>query len=144
MITGLENAEFMRYGVMHRNTFINSPELLSADFSMRSRPEISFAGQITGVEGYMESAASGLIAGIAVSRRIKGLEPLKLPLDTMTGALSHYISDPFNSGNFQPMGANMGILPDIGVRIKDKKERYGAYAERAVRSLRGELERIGF
>ena len=133
MITGLENAEFMRYGVMHRNTFINSPELLSADFSMRSRPEISFAGQITGVEGYMESAASGLIAGIAVSRRIKGLEPLKLPLDTMTGALSHYISDPFNSGNFQPMGANMGILPDIGVRIKDKKERYGAYAERAVR-----------
>ena len=144
MITGLENAEFMRYGVMHRNTFINSPELLSADFSMRSRPEISFAGQITGVEGYMESAASGLIAGIAVSRRIKGLEPLKLPLDTMTGALSHYISDPFNSGNFQPMGANMGILPDIGVRIKDKKERYGAYAERAVNSLRGELERIGF
>ena len=111
---------------------------------MRSRPEISFAGQITGVEGYMESAASGLIAGIAVSRRIKGLEPVKLPLDTMTGALSHYISDPFNSGSFQPMGANMGILPDIGVRIKDKKERYGAYAERAVNSLRGELERIGF
>ncbi|WP_297956776.1 methylenetetrahydrofolate--tRNA-(uracil(54)-C(5))-methyltransferase (FADH(2)-oxidizing) TrmFO [uncultured Ruminococcus sp.] len=144
MITGLENAEFMRYGVMHRNTFINSPELLNADFSMRSRPEIYFAGQITGVEGYMESAASGLIAGIAASRRIKGLEPLNLPLDTMTGALSHYISDTFNSGSFQPMGANMGILPDIGVRIRDKKERYGAYAERAVNSLRGELERIGF
>ncbi|MBP5577945.1 MAG: methylenetetrahydrofolate--tRNA-(uracil(54)-C(5))-methyltransferase (FADH(2)-oxidizing) TrmFO, partial [Ruminococcus sp.] len=143
MITGLENAEFMRYGVMHRNTFINSPELLNSDFSMRSRPEIYFAGQITGVEGYMESAASGLMAGIAAARKIKGLEPVQLPADTMTGALSRYISDTFNSGSFQPMGANMGILPDIGVRIKDKKERYGTYAERAVRSLRGELDRIG-
>ena len=144
MIPGLGNAEFIRYGVMHRNTFINSPELLNADFSMRTRPEIFFAGQMTGVEGYMESAASGLIAGIAAARRIKGLEPLKLPADTMTGALSAYISDPFNSGKFQPMGANMGILPDIGVRIKDKKERYGAYAERAVKSLRSELERINY
>lgn len=144
MIPGLGNAEFIRYGVMHRNTFINSPELLNADFSMRTRPEIFFAGQMTGVEGYMESAASGLIAGIAAARRIKGLEPLKLPADTMTGALSAYLSDPFNSGKFQPMGANMGILPDIGVRIKDKKERYGAYAERAVKSLRSELERINY
>ena len=144
MIPGLENAEFIRYGVMHRNTFINSPELLSSDFSMRSRPEIFFAGQMTGVEGYMESAASGLIAGIAAARRIRGLEPLMLPRDTMTGALSAYVSDPFNSGKFQPMGANMGILPDIGRRIKDKKERYGAYAERAVRSLKNELERIGY
>ena len=144
MIPGLGNAEFMRFGVMHRNTFINSPELLNSDFSMRTRPEIFFAGQMTGVEGYMESAASGIIAGIAAARRIKGLEPLKLPADTMTGALSAYISDPFNSGKFQPMGANMGILPDIGVRIKDKKERYGAYAERAVRSLETELERISY
>jgi len=144
MIPGLENAEFMRFGVMHRNTFINSPELLNSDFSMRERPEIFFAGQMTGVEGYMESAASGLLAGIAAARRIKGLEPLKLPGDTMTGALSAYVSDPFNSGKFQPMGANMGILPDIGRRIKDKKERYGAYAERAVRSLKTELERIGY
>lgn len=144
MIPGLENAEFMRYGVMHRNTFINSPELLNADFSMREHPDIYFAGQITGVEGYMESAASGIIAGIAAARKIKGLEPLVLPNDTMTGALSRYISDPFNAGKFQPMGANMGILPDIGVRIKDKKERYGAYADRAVRSLRCETERIGY
>lgn len=144
MIPGLENAEFMRFGVMHRNTFINSPELLNADFSMKSNPDISFAGQITGVEGYMESAASGIIAGIAVSRRILGLEPLRLPNDTMTGALSAYISDPFNSGKFQPMGANMGILPDIGVRIRDKKEKYGAYARRAVESLKKELERIGY
>ena len=144
MIPGLENAEFMRYGVMHRNTFINSPELLNADFSMREHPDIYFAGQITGVEGYMESAASGIIAGIAAARKIKGLEPLVLPNDTMTGALSRYISDPFNAGKFQPMGANMGRLPDIGVRIKDKKERYGAYADRAVRSLRSETERIGY
>ncbi|MBR3760463.1 MAG: methylenetetrahydrofolate--tRNA-(uracil(54)-C(5))-methyltransferase (FADH(2)-oxidizing) TrmFO [Ruminococcus sp.] len=144
MIPGLENAEFMRYGVMHRNTFINSPELLDSDFSMRSRPDIWFAGQITGVEGYMESAASGIIAGISVVRKIKGLEPLRLPIDTMTGALSAYISDSYNAGKFQPMGANMGILPDIGVRIKDKKEKYGVYAQRAIESLKKEMERVGY
>ena len=143
MIPGLENAEFMRFGVMHRNTFINSPQLLNADFSMRERPEIYFAGQMTGVEGYMESAASGIIAGTAAARKILGLEPLQLPRDTMLGALSAYISDPFNNGKFQPMGANMGILPDIGVRIKDKKEKYGVYANRAVESLQRELDRIG-
>lgn len=144
MIPGLENAEFMRFGVMHRNTFINSPELLNADFSMKSNPDIYFAGQITGVEGYMESAASGIIAGVAAARKIKGLEPVQLPRDTMTGALIAYISDPYNSGKFQPMGANMGILPELGVRIRDKKEKYGAYAQRAVNSLRQELERIGY
>ena len=144
MIPGLENAEFMRFGVMHRNTFINSPQLLSSDFSMRENGDIFFAGQMTGVEGYMESAASGLIAGIALARKIKGLEPLRLPAYTMTGALSAYISDPFNAGSFQPMGANMGILPDIGIRIRDKKERYGAYAQRAVDSLKNELERINY
>ncbi len=143
MIPGLENAVFMRYGVMHRNTFINSPVLLNSDFSMRERPEIYFAGQITGVEGYMESAASGIIAGMAAARKLLGLEPLKLPKDTMLGALSAYISDPYNDGKFQPMGANMGILPELGVRIRDKKEKYGAYAERAVSSLRGELDRAG-
>lgn len=143
MIPGLENAEFMRYGVMHRNTFINSPDLLDADFSMRDNKNIYFAGQITGVEGYMESAASGIIAGTAAARRILELEPLNLPRETMLGALTAYISDSFNSGKFQPMGANMGILPDIGVRIRDKKEKYGAYANRAVTALKGELERIG-
>ena len=143
MIPGLENAEFIRFGVMHRNTFINSPVLLNADFSMRERPEIYFAGQMTGVEGYMESAASGIIAGTATARKILGLEPINLPRDTMLGALSSYISDPFNDGKFQPMGANMGILPDIGVRIKDKKEKYGVYANRAVESLKRELDRIG-
>ena len=143
MIPGLENAEFMRYGVMHRNTFINSPELLNCDFSMRSNENIYFAGQITGVEGYMESAASGLIAGTAAARKILGLEPINLPRETMLGALTSYISDSFNSGKFQPMGANMGILPDIGERIRDKKEKYGVYANRAVAALREELDRIG-
>ncbi|MDE5584098.1 MAG: methylenetetrahydrofolate--tRNA-(uracil(54)-C(5))-methyltransferase (FADH(2)-oxidizing) TrmFO [Ruminococcus sp.] len=144
MITGLENAEFMRYGVMHRNTFINSPMLLNADFSLKSNPDIYFAGQMTGVEGYMESASSGLVAGISLARKIRGLEPLRLPTDTMTGALSAYISDPYNDGKFQPMGANMGILPDIPQRIRDKKEKYGVYAKRAVESLARELERIGY
>ncbi len=143
MIPGLENAEFMRYGVMHRNTFINSPELLNCDFSMRSNENIYFAGQITGVEGYMESAASGLIAGTAAARKILGLEKINLPRETMLGALTAYISDTFNSGKFQPMGANMGILPDIGERIRDKKEKYGVYANRAVAALREELDRIG-
>lgn len=143
MIPGLENAEFMRYGVMHRNSFINSPKLLNSDFSMRENPEIYFAGQITGVEGYMESAASGIIAGTAAARTILGLEPIRLPVETMTGALSAYISDSFNEGKFQPMGANMGILPDLGMRIRDKKEKYAAYANRAVRKLKEELERIG-
>ena len=144
MIPGLENAEFMRYGVMHRNTFINSPVLLNCDFSMRSHPNIYFAGQITGVEGYMESASSGIVAGISIARRLKGLEPLVLPRDTMMGALTAYISDPYNDGKFQPMGANMGILPDIGRRIKDKKEKYGVYANRAVESMKKEMERAGY
>lgn len=143
MIPGLENAEFMRYGVMHRNSFINSPELLNRDFSMRKNGSIYFAGQITGVEGYMESAASGIISGTAAARKLLGLEPMELPVETMTGALSAYVSDSFNSGKFQPMGANMGILPDIGRRIRDKKEKYAAYANRALDALRGELERIG-
>lgn len=143
MIPGLENAEFMRYGVMHRNSFINSPRLLNSDFSMRERPEIYFAGQITGVEGYMESAASGIIAGTAAARKILGLEPIRLPVETMTGALSAYVSDSFNEGKFQPMGANMGILPDLETRIRDKKEKYAAYANRAVGKLKEELDRIG-
>ncbi len=143
MIPGLENAEFMRYGVMHRNTFINSPELLNKDFSMRNNENIYFAGQITGVEGYMESASSGLIAGISVARKLLGIEPINLPRETMLGALTSYISDTFNSGKFQPMGANMGILPDIGERIRDKKEKYGVYANRAINALKGELDRIG-
>lgn len=131
LIPGLENAEFVRYGVMHRNSFINSPKLLNGDFSMRDNPEVFFGGQITGVEGYMESAASGIMAGINAVRRMSGEETLILPPETMIGGLSRYISD-CTVDNFQPMGANMGILPDIGVRIKDKQERYQAVADRAL------------
>lgn len=134
LIPGLENAEFLRYGVMHRNSFLNSPKLLCKDFSLRSDGRIFFAGQITGVEGYMESAASGIIAGKNMARRLNGEAPLELPDVTMLGALSAYISDE-SVENFQPMGANMGILPDIGERIKDKQERYQVIADRSLAAL---------
>lgn len=134
MIPGLENAEFVRYGVMHRNSFLNSPKLLNADFSLRSNPNIFFAGQITGVEGYMESAASGIMAGINAVRRADGEEPLVLSEYNMIGALSQYISDE-SVTNFQPMGANFGILPPIEPKIRDKRERYTALANRALEQL---------
>jgi len=134
MIPGLENAEFVRYGVMHRNSFLNSPKLLNADFSLRSNPNIFFAGQITGVEGYMESAASGIMAGINAVRRAEDEEPLVLSEYNMIGALSQYISDE-SVTNFQPMGANFGILPPIEPKIRDKRERYMALANRALEQL---------
>ncbi len=131
MIPALHDAEFVRYGVMHRNTFLDSPRLLNADFSMKEHPEIFFAGQITGVEGYMESAAAGIMAGINAARRILGEETLVLPPETMIGALSRYISDPFVA-NFQPMGASFGLLPSLPERIRDKKERYSMLASRSL------------
>lgn len=134
MIPGLENAEFVRYGVMHRNSFLNSPKLLNADFSLRSNQNIFFAGQITGVEGYMESAASGIMAGINAVRQAEGEEPLVLSEYNMIGALSQYISDE-SVTNFQPMGANFGILPPIEPKIRDKRERYMALANRALEQL---------
>ena len=134
MIPGLEQAEFMRYGVMHRNTFLNSPTLLNADYSVRTRPNLFFAGQITGVEGYMESASSGILAGINALRRLRGERSLVLPEDTMTGALSRHVAESV-SGDFQPMGANFGVLPPIEPHIRDKKERYKALAERGLSSL---------
>ncbi len=134
MIPGLENAEFVRYGVMHRNSFLNSPRLLNPDFSLRSNPNIFFAGQITGVEGYMESAGSGILAGINAVRLAENEEPLVLSENTMLGALSHYISDE-SVKNFQPMGANFGILPAIEPKIKDKKERYSALARRSLAEI---------
>ncbi|MBR3148729.1 MAG: methylenetetrahydrofolate--tRNA-(uracil(54)-C(5))-methyltransferase (FADH(2)-oxidizing) TrmFO [Eubacterium sp.] len=134
MIPGLENAEFVRYGVMHRNSFINSPKVLSSDYSLREHKNIFFAGQITGVEGYMESAGSGILAGINAVRRAEGKDTLTLSEYTMLGALSGYISDE-SVTNFQPMGANFGILPPIEPKIRDKKERYKALAERALKSL---------
>ena len=134
MIPALKNAEFVRYGVMHRNTYIDSPRLLSGDFSFRGRENLFFAGQITGVEGYMESAASGIMAGINMARRLSGKETVVLPEETMIGALSGYISDE-SVGNFQPMGANFGVLPPIEPKIRDKKERYLALAKRGIESL---------
>ena len=135
MIPALKNADFMRYGVMHRNTFINSPEVLNSDFSFRPNSKIFFAGQITGVEGYMESAASGIIAGINAVKRLKNEKPLVLPRETMIGALSNYV----NAGSqneFQPIGANFGILPPLDSHIKDKKARYEALANRSIKILK--------
>ena len=141
MIPGLENAEFVRYGVMHRNSFLNSPKLLDADFSLRQNKNIFFAGQITGVEGYMESAASGIMAGINAVRRTENKPPFVLNNDTMIGALSEYISDE-SVTDFQPMGANFGILPPIEPKIRDKRERYMALAKRAVESLNSSIENM--
>lgn len=131
MIPGLENAEFMRYGVMHRNSFINSPKLLNPDLSLKSDGNIFFAGQLSGVEGYMESAASGIVAGINAAARLDGKEPLILPDFTMTGALLSYICNPAVT-DFQPMGANFGIIPPIEPHIRDKRERYAALAARSL------------
>ena len=133
MIPALKNAEFMRYGVMHRNTFLNAPALLDGAFRMKERPNLLFAGQMTGVEGYMESAASGLLAGLNAARMVKGQPPLILPRDTMLGALSAHVSDP--NAHYQPMGANFGILPTLDTHIRDKKLRYAALAQRALDSL---------
>ncbi|MBE6759862.1 MAG: methylenetetrahydrofolate--tRNA-(uracil(54)-C(5))-methyltransferase (FADH(2)-oxidizing) TrmFO, partial [Ruminococcaceae bacterium] len=135
MIPALANAEFVRYGVMHRNTFIDSPRVLSADFSMKQHPDIFFAGQITGVEGYMESAGAGILAGINAARRILGEQPLVLPRTTMLGALTAHVSDELFSAEFQPMGANFGIIPPLENHIRDKQERYAALSERALEAL---------
>lgn len=135
MIPGLAQAEFVRYGVMHRNTFLNSPKLLDPDFSCRSRRELFFAGQITGVEGYMESASSGILAGINAVNRLWGKAPLILPETTMIGALSHYIAS-YAGKDFQPMGANFGILPPLSEKIRDKRERYMALSKRALEDLK--------
>lgn len=135
MIPGLENANFLRLGVMHRNTYINSPQLLNATFAMRKYPKIYFAGQITGVEGYVESAASGLMAGMNAARRILGESEIVLPPNTVTGALAKYITTGPVKGRFQPMNANFGIIEHHIGRIRDKKERYLAIAEEALNSL---------
>ncbi|MDR0315128.1 MAG: methylenetetrahydrofolate--tRNA-(uracil(54)-C(5))-methyltransferase (FADH(2)-oxidizing) TrmFO [Oscillospiraceae bacterium] len=134
MIPALKNARFVRYGVMHRNTFLDSPRILGRDFGFKKRKGLYFAGQITGVEGYMESAASGILAGINAARFIKGYKPLCLPKTTMMGALSSYISDG-SVENFQPMGANFGLLAPLEDRVKDKRERYIQLARRALLDL---------
>ena len=139
MIPALKHAEFLRYGVMHRNTFINSPQLLNSDYSDRKNQNRFFAGQLTGVEGYMESAASGLLCGINAARVACGRATVTLPATTMMGAMSRYISDPYVT-DFQPMGANFGILPALENRPRDKAERGQAYADRALADLRAFIE----
>ena len=139
MIPALHNAEFLRYGVMHRNTFLDSPRLLDRYYRLKKEPRIAFAGQMTGVEGYMESAASGILAGKNLARQLQGKPPLILPRETMMGALAAYISSA-PTENFQPMGANMGILPDLPERIRGKQEKYQAYADRGMAALEQYLQ----
>lgn len=131
MIPALKNAEFVRYGVMHRNSFINSPKLLNKDLSLKTHNNLFFAGQLSGVEGYMESAASGIVAAINAVNKLQNKKPLILPKITMIGALLNYITDE-TVENFQPMGANFGVLPSLDVHIKDKKERYSALSQRSL------------
>ena len=134
MIPALKNAEFLRYGVMHRNTYIQSPEVLNRDFSFKNNRRIFFAGQITGVEGYVESAASGLLAAIHIADEILGKSARVFDDTTVCGALETHISAP--NKDFQPMNANFGILQPMPMRIKDKKERYRALAERALERVK--------
>ncbi|MBE6791413.1 MAG: methylenetetrahydrofolate--tRNA-(uracil(54)-C(5))-methyltransferase (FADH(2)-oxidizing) TrmFO [Ruminococcaceae bacterium] len=142
MIPALKNAQFVRYGVMHRNSFINAPRVLTHHFNMKEHPDIFFAGQMTGVEGYMESAAAGIIAGINAAKRYLGEEMLLLPEDTMLGALSRYVENT-ETKNYQPMGAAIGLLPPLGEKIRDKRERYAVICERAMNSLGKYLEENG-
>ncbi|MED1407928.1 MULTISPECIES: FADH(2)-oxidizing methylenetetrahydrofolate--tRNA-(uracil(54)-C(5))-methyltransferase TrmFO [Bacillus] len=134
LIPGLENAEIVRYGVMHRNTFINSPNLLRPTYQYKQRDDLFFAGQMTGVEGYVESAASGLLAGINVARLVQGEEPVVLPPVTAMGSMANYITAT-NAKNFQPMNANFGLFAPLEKKIKKKQERNEAYATRALETI---------
>lgn len=134
LIPGLENAEIVRYGVMHRNTFINSPNLLKATYQYKDKDDLFFAGQMTGVEGYVESAAAGLIAGINAARLLQGKEPVVLPHETMMGSMANYITTT-NPKHFQPMNANFGLIKPLENKIKNKKERNDAYAKRALETI---------
>lgn len=134
MIPGLQNAEFMRYGVMHRNTYIHSPKALLPTYETVKRKGLFFAGQMTGVEGYVESASSGIVAGINAAKYLKGEKQIVFPTKTATGALSNYISH-FNGSDFQPMNINFGIIDSLDVRIKNKRERYEKISERALETL---------
>ena len=141
MIPGLENAEFARYGVMHRNSFLNAPEVLDGTLRIRGTQMTYVAGQLSGTEGYMESAGCGILAARFLMERLEGREPAALPDTTMLGALMKYLKTP--NRDFQPMGANMGILPGLKDEIRDKKERYAGYASRSLRDLRAFLEYNG-
>ena len=133
MIPGLEHAEFLRYGVMHRNTFLHSPGFLDQTYQMIARPGLYFAGQMTGVEGYVESASSGMVAGISLARRLLELPPVDFTRRTAIGALAHHVSGA--TGDFQPMNANFGLIEPYEKRIRNKQERYGAIAARALDTI---------
>jgi methylenetetrahydrofolate--tRNA-(uracil-5-)-methyltransferase len=141
LIPGLENAEIVRYGVMHRNTFINSPKVLKPTYQFRERPDLFFAGQMTGVEGYVESAASGLIAGINAARLVEGKETLEFPHDTAIGSMARYITTA-NPENFQPMNANFGLFPELAEKIKGKKERNEQHANRALETIQNFVKNL--
>lgn len=141
MIPGLKNAEFVRYGVMHRNTYINSPALLTDNYNMKEFPKVYFAGQITGVEGYIESASSGLWAGICASLALAGEAAPAISSRTAIGALAKYISNP-SITDFQPMNVNFGIFEELGVRIKDKREKAERFATRSFEEIDGLMERL--
>lgn len=135
LIPGLENAEFLRYGIMHRNTYLNSPGLLGADYAMLTRPDIFFAGQMTGVEGYVESAGSGFVAGLNAARRVLGEEPILFPRTTMLGAMAHYVKDGGN-GAFVPMNANFGIVEPLPQRVKGGKPvKYQILSDRSLAAV---------
>ncbi|HIS53229.1 MAG TPA: methylenetetrahydrofolate--tRNA-(uracil(54)-C(5))-methyltransferase (FADH(2)-oxidizing) TrmFO [Candidatus Onthomonas avicola] len=134
MIPGLERAEFLRYGVMHRNTYLDSPRLLNRYYQVREEPRITFAGQMTGVEGYVESAASGLLAGIELARRVRGEAPVNFPRETAIGALAAYVSDE-SVTNFQPMNVNFGIIPPLEHRVRGKRNKNAALAQRSLAAL---------
>ena len=138
MIPGLENVEFVRFGVMHKNTYLNSPQLLDKHFNLRSNKRFYFAGQMTGVEGYVESAASGLMAGLAAARAVLELPEVEFPDVTAHGALANYISNPAIE-NFQPMNINFGLIPQLTVRIRKKREKNAQIAARALEALDGVL-----
>lgn len=135
LVSALKNLDIIRYGIMHRNTFIDSPKLLCSDYSMRSNPDLFFAGQITGTEGYMESVSSGMISGINAALKILGKPAAFLPKITMIGALASYISDE-SITDFQPMGANFGIISPLEAVIKDKKMRYNEFAQRSINYIK--------
>lgn len=141
MIPGLEEAEFVRYGVMHRNSFMNSPELLQQTYQSKKREDLFFAGQMTGVEGYVESAASGLMAGINAAKLAKGEAPIIMPQETTIGSMAYYITHA-EGKHFQPMNANFGLLPELPERIRDKKSRYEALANRALAALEKAKEQL--
>ncbi len=141
MIPALHDAEFLRYGVMHRNTFLNSPRLLDRYYRLKAEPRISFAGQMTGVEGYVESAASGFLVGVETARRLRGLPPVDFPQETAIGALGLYISNQSVTA-FQPMNINFGIMPPLGHRVRGKRNKNAELSQRALKIIDGLRETV--